>query len=97
MDKVEFIEQTKVFSKRELKIPLSILFFILKNKFPEELKNASSTFVEYSFNNDLNSEEFLSCSWEENQVEDRSVEVKPFKLSSEKLTEMARLASLEDL
>ena len=97
MDKVELVEQTKTLSKMELKVPFSILLSVLKEKFPEQLKNVYFTCVEYSLNNDLNSEEFLSCTWEVDQTTDKSTELKVSKLTSEKLTEMARLAALEEI
>ena len=97
MDKVELVEQTKTLSKMELKVPFSVLFSILKEKFPEQLKNVYFTCVEYSLNNDLNSEEFLSCVWEVDRTTDKSTELEVSKLTSEKLTEMARLAALEEI
>lgn len=76
MDKVELIEQTKTFSKKELKVPFSVFFSILKEKFPNELKEVSNnTDIELSLNNDLNSEEFLICSWEEVKQVENTTEV----------------------
>lgn len=76
MDKVKLVEQTKTFSKMELKVPFSVLFSILKEKFPNELKEVSNnTDIELSLNNDLNSEEFLTCSWEEVKQVENTTEV----------------------
>jgi len=92
------MENTKVTSRMELKIPFSVLFSILKEKFPNELKEVSTPVaVEFLLNNDLNSEEFLTCSWEENKTTENIVELKVSKLTSEKLTEMARLAAFEEI
>ncbi len=65
MDKVELVENTKIISKKELKIPFSVLFSILKEKYSNELKAVTGHIsVEFTLCNDLNSEEFLSCLWE---------------------------------
>lgn len=66
MDKVELVENTRVISKKELKVPFSVLFLLLKEKYSNELKAVSGHIsVEFTLCNDLNSEEFLSCLWEE--------------------------------
>ena len=73
MDKVKLVEQTQIISKKELLVPFSILFLILKEKFPNELKNIIYNDIEIILKEDCNSEEFLSCVWEESkQVESTS-------------------------
>ena len=76
MDKVELVEQNKTVSKLELKIPVSTFLSILKEKFPEQLKDISLTRAEFSFENDLNSEEYLSINWTIEKSTDRSTEIK---------------------